>query len=156
MSGMTSLLFKTQLWQTKNNINCLHTYIYNTQEQVKNVSRITNLLGPIIGVVFYTTLFIYCHLIPFHYPFNRAFAVNNILIGFGRDIGNCNPTIKYDGVLLVFLWEPHFFNIIESCVLTNYFHPRKRSYSLIVDMQLRKLMACFAICPKVFDIINKG
>ncbi len=63
-----------------------HTHIDDAQQQVENVARVADFGGPVVGVVGDAAFFVYGDLVALHDPLDGAFAVDDVVVGFGGDV----------------------------------------------------------------------
>ena len=117
-------------------------------------------LCPIIRVVLDLARSVNRDVVPLKNPLKSGFAVNDVLVGPGRNSFDANIAIVDDGVLLFFGRELHLLHpeiiIPCGCVLVS-----KNRYSivwldcLVIQMQVRQLLAGFIEGQEILKRIYK-
>ena len=94
LQSLIIFAIEVNLWQPFYKIHRLHANINNTQQQIQNVSRVSNFIRPIIRIIGDAAFFVRGYLVPLHDPFDCTLAVDNIFVGLRGNIGNGDLTVK--------------------------------------------------------------
>lgn len=77
-------------------------------EEVDDVARVVVLAAPVVGVVHDAALLVRGDGVAFHDPLDGGFAVDDVVVGLGRDAAECGRGVVDDGVSHAFFREAHF------------------------------------------------
>jgi len=100
-SIILSNLVEFQFWQTIHDVNCLDADIDDTQQEVEDVAGLVMFAGPVVGIVLDERLLVLGDGVTLHNPFNGRFSVDDILVGFLRDVLDGDVAVVDDGALIV-------------------------------------------------------
>lgn len=77
-------------------------------EEVDDVARVVVLAAPVVGVVHDAALLVRGDGVAFHDPLDGGFAVDDVVVGLGRDAAERGRGVVDDGVSHAFFREAHF------------------------------------------------
>ena len=103
-------------WQIVHDVKRLDADIDDTQQEVEDVAGLVVLAGPVVGIVIDERLLVLRDGVTLHNPFDGRFAVDDILVGFLRDVLDGDVAVVDDDALIVLTLETHFVNDSEKVV----------------------------------------
>ena len=128
-------------WQRVDHVQGLQAHADYGDQQVEDVLA----ASVVIGIALNAAGLVCCDLIFLHDPFNRGLTIDDVLIRPFRDVGNGNPVIVLDRVLLrnfAFLGEAH---LLHCVILFGHLNGQAQSGGIsglfIMQMEVRKLPA---------------
>jgi hypothetical protein len=77
---------------------------------------IADFCRPVVGIVGDAAVFVGGDLVAFHDPFDGAFAVDDVDVGFGRYVFDGDLAVVNNGIFTIFIRETHLLNPVIDAI----------------------------------------
>ena len=95
-------------------------------------------------------------MVAFHDPFDGAFAVDGVVVGFGGNVLDGDGAVVDDGAFLSFFGEAHFFDDEVAGFGTGDSDVFAGRHGFVVEVKVGELAACFGEAPEVALLFDEG